>query len=305
MTAGATAPAAPPAAGRRHRRGRGPPAADRRHRLRGRRASACSSSSRSSRTPTPSRSPRASRRRWRRCGRASADMSIDSSVYRPASFIESSFQQPRLGTARSARSCCCSWSACCSGTGARPLIIAAVIPVSLAATAVVVLYLRGTTVNPMIVAGLVLGLTAVIHDAVVDIDAIARPPHPRASAQRGSPPSGVARRSSRAAASPAAPSCTRSSSSRPRRCRCSSWARRAGAFLPPIALVLPARRRGVHAGRRSWSRRRWPAAAGARRRPGRRGSARRRLAAQPVRPDRAAAGHPHRRPRSSRSPCWR
>ena len=91
------------------------------------------------------------------------DIRIDSTIYRPASFIESSFQN--LG-----------WALLAGGLllllviGAffwdwrRALISLAAIAASLGA-AVAVLYLRGTTVNLMVVAGLVLGLTAVIHDA--------------------------------------------------------------------------------------------------------------------------------------------
>ena len=87
-------------------------------------------------------------------------------LYRPASFIESSFQN--LG-----------WALLAGGLllllviGAifwdwrRVLISVTAIAASLGAAAAV-LYLRGTTVNLMVVAGLVLGLTAVIQDAIVD-----------------------------------------------------------------------------------------------------------------------------------------
>ena len=100
------------------------------------------------------------------------DIRIDSTIYRPASFIESSFQN--LG-----------WALLAGGLllllviGAffwdwrRALISLAAIAASLGA-AVAVLYLRGTTVNLMVVAGLVLGLTAVIHDALVDPQTIVR-----------------------------------------------------------------------------------------------------------------------------------
>ena len=100
------------------------------------------------------------------------DIRIDSTIYRPASYIESSFQN--LG-----------WALLVGGLllllviaaffwdWRRVLIILAAIGASLGAAAAV-LYLRGTTVNVMVVAGLVLGLTAVIHDAIVDPQAIAR-----------------------------------------------------------------------------------------------------------------------------------
>lgn len=100
------------------------------------------------------------------------DIRIDSTIYRPASFIESSFQN--LG-----------WALLAGGLllllviGAffwdwrRVLVSLAAIAASLGAAAAV-LYLRGTTVNLMVVAGLVLGLTAVIHDALVDPQTIVR-----------------------------------------------------------------------------------------------------------------------------------
>jgi Cu/Ag efflux pump CusA len=100
------------------------------------------------------------------------DIRIDSTLYRPASFIESSFQN--LG-----------WALLAGGLllllviGAffwdwrRVLISLAAIAASLGAVAAV-LYLRGSTVNIMVVAGLVLGLTAVIHDAIVDPQTMAR-----------------------------------------------------------------------------------------------------------------------------------
>ena len=58
----------------------------------------------------------------------------------------------------------------------RLVVSVAAIAVSLAA-AVVVLYLRGDTVNLMMTAGLVLGLTAVVYDAVVDPHRVARRLH--------------------------------------------------------------------------------------------------------------------------------
>ena len=100
------------------------------------------------------------------------DMTFDSSLYRPATFIESSFEN--LG-----------WVLLIGGLllllvlgllfwdWRRLLISASAIVVSLAAAGLV-LYLRGTTVNFMVAAGLVLGLTAVVSDAVVDPDRLAR-----------------------------------------------------------------------------------------------------------------------------------
>jgi Cu/Ag efflux pump CusA len=99
------------------------------------------------------------------------DMRIDSSLYRPASFIESSFERLR-------------WALLVGGLllllllGAllwgwrRLLVCVAPIPVALAAAAVV-LYLRGAPVNFMVIAGLVLSLTAVLHDVITDTHRLA------------------------------------------------------------------------------------------------------------------------------------
>ncbi|MEV4412215.1 efflux RND transporter permease subunit [Catellatospora sp. NPDC049609] len=99
-------------------------------------------------------------------------VTVDTSLYRPATFIESSFEHLSwvllgglLLMLVVAGLLLWSWR--------KTVIIAVVVPLSLA-VAVVVLYLRGTTVNPMIVAGLVLGLTAVIHDVVADTHHAAR-----------------------------------------------------------------------------------------------------------------------------------
>lgn len=100
-----------------------------------------------------------------------ADITFDSSVYRPASYVESSFDN--LG-----------WALLVGGLllllvlGAlfwdwrSSLVSVLAIGVSLAA-GVVVLQLLGTTVNLMVAAGLVVGLTVVIHDAVTDVDGLA------------------------------------------------------------------------------------------------------------------------------------
>jgi Cu/Ag efflux pump CusA len=99
------------------------------------------------------------------------DMRIDSSLYRPASFIQSSFEQLQ-------------WALLLGGLllllllGAllwdwrRFLVCVAPIPVALAVAAVV-LYLRDAPINFMVVAGLVLGLTAVLHDVITDTHRLA------------------------------------------------------------------------------------------------------------------------------------
>lgn len=99
------------------------------------------------------------------------DMQIDSSVYRPASYIESTFD----GLA---------WAL---GAGAALLLlvlvalvwdwrrivtVAAGVTVSLSA-AVLVLQARDVTVNVLVLAGLLIGLTVMIDDAVTDTDALA------------------------------------------------------------------------------------------------------------------------------------
>ena len=99
------------------------------------------------------------------------DMQIDSSLYRPASFIESSFDRLR-------------WALLIGGLllllllgvlfwdWRRLLVSVLPIPVALAA-AVVVLDLRDAPVNFMVVAGLVLGLTALLHDVITDTHGLA------------------------------------------------------------------------------------------------------------------------------------
>ena len=100
-----------------------------------------------------------------------ADMQMDSSIYRPASYLDSSFMN--LGWALLAGVILLlllivaffwDWR--------RSVIVVAAMTVSVAG-AVLVLNARGTTVDLMVVTGLVLGLTAVIDDAVTDVDGLA------------------------------------------------------------------------------------------------------------------------------------
>lgn len=98
-------------------------------------------------------------------------LQIDSSLYRPASFIESSFNNLQ-------------WALLIGGVlllllivllfgdWRRALVAVVAIPVPLAVAAVV-LYLRDTPLNFMVVAGLVLGLTAIVHDAMTDAHGLA------------------------------------------------------------------------------------------------------------------------------------
>jgi Cu/Ag efflux pump CusA len=99
-------------------------------------------------------------------------MQIDTSVYRPASFIEQSFDNLGL--------------ALLIGAGLLILVLAAfffewraalvaavAIPMALVAAGLV-LYLRGVTVNTMTLAGLVMALVALVDDAVTGVDTAAR-----------------------------------------------------------------------------------------------------------------------------------
>jgi Cu/Ag efflux pump CusA len=100
------------------------------------------------------------------------DIRIDSSLYRPASFIESSFEH--LGWALLAGALLMLLVIGVLYRDWRRLLITSVaIAVSLAAAALM-LWARGTTLNLMVIAGLVLALTAVIHDAIVDLHAVGR-----------------------------------------------------------------------------------------------------------------------------------
>jgi CzcA family heavy metal efflux pump len=97
---------------------------------------------------------------------------IDTSVYRPATYLESSFEN--LGKYMLIGGILLllllgafffEWRSA--------LISAVVIPISLI-TAGLVLYFRGATVNMMVVAGLVMALGAVIDDVVIDVGNLAR-----------------------------------------------------------------------------------------------------------------------------------
>lgn len=97
---------------------------------------------------------------------------MNTGIYRPATFVESSFE--RLG-----------WMLAIGGAlvllviglffwdWRRAVIAGSSILASLA-TAVLVLDARDTTINFMVAAGLILGLTAVIDDAINDTDKLAR-----------------------------------------------------------------------------------------------------------------------------------
>ena len=97
---------------------------------------------------------------------------IDSSLFRPATFLEMA-----IGNLTNALLVGAVLAALVLGAllfnWRVGLISLVAIPVSLV-VALLVLYWRGTTVNAMVVAGLVIALGAVIDDAVVDVDHIVR-----------------------------------------------------------------------------------------------------------------------------------
>ncbi len=101
-----------------------------------------------------------------------ADMRFDSSIYRPATYIERSFANLT--------------SMLLIGAGLMLLVVAAfvwnwrrllifalAVAVSLV-TATLVLYLSGTTVNLLMLVGLVVALGVIVDDAVVEVDAAVR-----------------------------------------------------------------------------------------------------------------------------------
>ena len=96
------------------------------------------------------------------------DMRLDSSIYRPATYIERSFENLGWAVAIGAVLMLLvvavfTWS------WRRALMTAFVVAVSLAA-ALLVLHLSGATVNIMVLVGLVMGLGVIVDDAVVETD---------------------------------------------------------------------------------------------------------------------------------------
>ena len=101
-----------------------------------------------------------------------ADMQIDSSVYRPASYIEATFENLEL--------------AALVGAGLllvvllllfwdwrRTLVVAAGVAVACSAAALVLIW-QDVTVNVLVVTGIVVGLTVVVDDLVTDTDGLVR-----------------------------------------------------------------------------------------------------------------------------------
>ena len=108
----------------------------------------------------------------RRSGPACPDVDIDTTIFRPATFIEMSIDNLTMA---------CSSAACLVHGDLFAflyewrvaLISCTAMPLSLMA-AVLVLYLRGTTINTMILAGFVIALGVVVDDAIIDIENVVR-----------------------------------------------------------------------------------------------------------------------------------
>jgi CzcA family heavy metal efflux pump len=99
-------------------------------------------------------------------------MDIDPTVFRPATFIETAIDNLGLGVLIGIALLIVALGAFFYNWRSA-LISLLVIPLSLVAAGVV-LYLRGATVNAMVVAGLVLAVVMVIDDAVIGTDTIIR-----------------------------------------------------------------------------------------------------------------------------------
>jgi CzcA family heavy metal efflux pump len=100
------------------------------------------------------------------------DVDIDAEIFRPATFIETSIDNLTTALLIAAAlvvfvlfAFLWEWR--------TALISCTAIPLSLM-TAVLVLYLRGTIINTMVLAGLVIALGAVVDDAIVDVENIVR-----------------------------------------------------------------------------------------------------------------------------------
>jgi hypothetical protein len=159
---------APPRRRRHRRRGPRPP-----HRRRGhqRPPGAPAHRREAARRATPWRSPAASRPPSPRSAPRCAGVHVDPTIFRPATFIERAM-------ATSARPWC---RVRAGGADPRALPLrvahgahlATAIPLSLLA-AVVVLRLRGGTLDTMTLAGLAIALGEVVDDAIIDVENIVR-----------------------------------------------------------------------------------------------------------------------------------
>jgi CzcA family heavy metal efflux pump len=100
------------------------------------------------------------------------DVEIDTAIFRPATFIEMSIDNLTKALLIAAVLVILILSAFLF-EWRTALISCTAIPLSLMA-AMMVLYFRGTTINTMVLAGLVIALGAVVDDAIVDVENIVR-----------------------------------------------------------------------------------------------------------------------------------
>jgi Cu/Ag efflux pump CusA len=112
-------------------------------------------------------------------------LQMDTSIYRPAEFIDTSFDN--LGRAALIGAVLLILLLGAFTFEWRSALISAVAIVMSLGAAWLVLYFTGTTVNTMILAGLVMALVMLIDDAVVDVDNVAGRIRERRSQGDGSP----------------------------------------------------------------------------------------------------------------------
>ena len=116
-------------------------------------------------------------------------VAFDTTVYRPASFIEQSIDNVTLALIVGAALLVLLLGAFLFGW--RPALVAVVaIPLSLVAGALV-LYALGETMNAMVLAGLLAALILVVHEAIVGAENIDRRLREHREGDRGQPPSAV------------------------------------------------------------------------------------------------------------------
>lgn len=99
-------------------------------------------------------------------------LDMDEKIFRPTDFVDSSIRNLGVG-AMVGFALLVLFLALCFNNWRVTLISAVAIPLSLVAAAVV-LYLRGASINMMMVAGLLMALGVIVDDAILHVDAIAR-----------------------------------------------------------------------------------------------------------------------------------
>lgn len=101
-----------------------------------------------------------------------AGIEVDTTVFRPATFIEEAVQNVSIALAVALALVAMAMVALFRGW--RPAIIALASIVLTTSAALLVLYLMGATVNAIVVGGLMLGVIVVIDDSIVTMDAVMR-----------------------------------------------------------------------------------------------------------------------------------